>query len=121
MQKVANVSIMAMFVMYLLTAIFGYLTFYGKVNFSKIFHFIYIIHVNFIPFICLCVFVENVESELLEMYNKADTLMLCVRLAVLVAVTLTVPVVLFPVHTRDTLIDNHKLYMRTSFLIHVRL
>ncbi|KAI7797855.1 sodium-coupled neutral amino acid transporter 5 isoform X2 [Triplophysa rosa] len=68
MQKVANISITAMFVMYLLTAIFGYLTFY-----------------------------ENVESELLEMYDKADTLMLCVRLAVLVAVTLTVPVVLFPI------------------------
>ncbi|XP_056629293.1 sodium-coupled neutral amino acid transporter 5 [Triplophysa dalaica] len=68
MQRVANVSIMAMFIMYLLTAIFGYLTFY-----------------------------ENVQSELLEMYNKTDTLMLCVRLAVLVAVTLTVPVVLFPI------------------------
>lgn len=35
MQKVANISIAAMFVMYLLTAIFGYLTFYGKMNFSK--------------------------------------------------------------------------------------
>lgn len=30
MQTVANISILAMFVMYLLTAIFGYLTFYGK-------------------------------------------------------------------------------------------
>lgn len=30
MQNVANVSILAMFSMYLLTAIFGYLTFYGK-------------------------------------------------------------------------------------------
>lgn len=30
MQGVANISILAMFVMYLLTAIFGYLTFYGK-------------------------------------------------------------------------------------------
>lgn len=68
MQNVANISILAMFVMYLLTAIFGYLTFYG-----------------------------NVQSELLEMYSKKDTLMLCVRLAVLIAVTLTVPVVLFPI------------------------
>uniref|UniRef100_A0A673HPX0 Sodium-coupled neutral amino acid transporter 3-like n=1 Tax=Sinocyclocheilus rhinocerous TaxID=307959 RepID=A0A673HPX0_9TELE len=68
MQNVANISIMAMFVMYLLTAIFGYLTFYGKV-----------------------------DSELLKMYSKKDTLMLCVRLAVLIAVTLTVPVVLFPI------------------------
>lgn len=68
MQKVANISILAMFVMYLLTAIFGYLTFFA-----------------------------NVDSELLKMYNKNDILMLCVRLAVLVAVTLTVPVVLFPI------------------------
>uniref|UniRef100_A0A672PJE3 Sodium-coupled neutral amino acid transporter 5-like n=2 Tax=Sinocyclocheilus grahami TaxID=75366 RepID=A0A672PJE3_SINGR len=68
MQNVANISILAMFVMYLLTAIFGYLTFYGKV-----------------------------DSELLKMYSKKDTLMLCVRLAVLIAVTLTVPVVLFPI------------------------
>uniref|UniRef100_A0A8C7GI11 Solute carrier family 38 member 5b n=1 Tax=Oncorhynchus kisutch TaxID=8019 RepID=A0A8C7GI11_ONCKI len=71
MQGIANVSIMGMFVMYLLTAIFGYLTFY-----------------------------VNTESELLHTYSKVDpldTLILCVRVAVLVAVTLTVPVVLFPI------------------------
>lgn len=41
-----------------------------------------------------------VESELLHTYSQVDpldVLVLCVRLAVLVAVTLTVPVVLFPV------------------------
>ncbi|KAK2841082.1 hypothetical protein Q7C36_012661 [Tachysurus vachellii] len=71
MQNIANVSILSMFVMYLLTAVFGYLTFYG-----------------------------NTEPELLHTYSKVDpldTLILCVRLAVLVAVTLTVPVVLFPI------------------------
>lgn len=71
MQRVANISILAMFVMYLLTALFGYLTFYAAV-----------------------------ESELLHTYSRVDpldTLILCVRLAVLVAVTLTVPVVLFPI------------------------
>ncbi|XP_015233442.1 sodium-coupled neutral amino acid transporter 3-like [Cyprinodon tularosa] len=71
MQAVANVSILAMFVMYLLTAIFGYLTFYAAT-----------------------------ESELLHTYicvDPQDVLILCVRLAVLVAVTLTVPVVLFPI------------------------
>ncbi|XP_069560436.1 sodium-coupled neutral amino acid transporter 3-like [Brachyistius frenatus] len=71
MQKVANISILAMFVMYLLTALFGYLTFFG-----------------------------GVESELLHTYIRVDpldVLILCVRLAVLVAVTLTVPVVLFPI------------------------
>lgn len=71
MQNVANISILAMFIMYLLTAIFGYLTFYSAV-----------------------------ESELLHTYVRVDpldVLILCVRLAVLVAVTLTVPVVLFPI------------------------
>uniref|UniRef100_A0A8P4G700 Amino acid transporter transmembrane domain-containing protein n=1 Tax=Dicentrarchus labrax TaxID=13489 RepID=A0A8P4G700_DICLA len=71
MQNIGNVSILGMFIMYFLTAIFGYLTFY-----------------------------ENTEAELLHTYSKVDpldTLILCVRLAVLVAVTLTVPVVLFPI------------------------
>lgn len=49
-----------------------------------------------------CVCAGNTEAELLHTYSKVDpldTLILCVRLAVLVAVTLTVPVVLFPVRT----------------------
>nr|XP_020440931.1 sodium-coupled neutral amino acid transporter 3-like [Monopterus albus] len=71
MQNIGNVSILGMFIMYFLTAIFGYLTFYG-----------------------------NTEAELLHTYSKVDPLdilILCVRLAVLMAVTLTVPVVLFPI------------------------
>ncbi|CAB1421613.1 unnamed protein product [Pleuronectes platessa] len=54
MQGVANISILAMFVMYLMTALFGYLTFYGAV-----------------------------ESELLHTYSRLgfkDVLILCVRL-----------------------------------------
>ncbi|XP_053200186.1 sodium-coupled neutral amino acid symporter 2 isoform X1 [Scomber japonicus] len=73
MQGVANVSFLAMFIMYLLAALFGYLTFN--------------IHV---------------EDELLHTYSKLykfDVLLLIVRLAVLTAVTLTVPVVLFPIRT----------------------
>ncbi|XP_034984182.2 sodium-coupled neutral amino acid transporter 4 [Zootoca vivipara] len=76
MQSVANVSITGMLVMYLLAALFGYLTFYGEV-----------------------------EDELLHTYTKVytfDTLLLMVRLAVLVAVTLTVPIVLFPIRTSVT-------------------
>ncbi|KAK2488753.1 hypothetical protein MC885_003409 [Smutsia gigantea] len=68
MQAVANVSIGAMFCMYGLTVTFGYLTFYS-----------------------------SMEAEMLHMYSQQDLLILCVRLAVLLAVTLTVPVVLFPV------------------------
>ncbi|XP_036722233.1 sodium-coupled neutral amino acid transporter 4 isoform X4 [Balaenoptera musculus] len=70
MQTVSNVSITGMLIMYLLAALFGYLTFYGEV-----------------------------EDELLHAYSKVytfDTPLLMVRLAVLVAVTLTVPIVLFP-------------------------
>uniref|UniRef100_A0A8C2ADF0 Solute carrier family 38 member 4 n=1 Tax=Cyprinus carpio TaxID=7962 RepID=A0A8C2ADF0_CYPCA len=70
MQKVSNLSILAMLVMYLLSALFGYLTFY-----------------------------DHVEAELLHTFTKVykfDTMLLLVRLAVLTAVTLTVPIVLFP-------------------------
>ncbi|XP_041945384.1 sodium-coupled neutral amino acid transporter 3 isoform X1 [Alosa sapidissima] len=71
MQHVSNISILIMYTMYFLAALFGYLTFYDKV-----------------------------EPELLHTYSRIDpfdTLILCVRLAVLTAVTLTVPIVLFPV------------------------
>ncbi|KAM4615190.1 sodium-coupled neutral amino acid symporter 2 [Polymixia lowei] len=73
MQGVANVSFLAMFIMYLLAALFGYLTFNVRV-----------------------------EPELLHTYSKIyqfDVILLIVRLAVLTAVTLTVPVVLFPIRT----------------------
>lgn len=45
-------------------------------------------------------FPGEVEAELLHTYSRIDpydTLILCVRVAVLTAVTLTVPIVLFPV------------------------
>ncbi|XP_048803729.1 sodium-coupled neutral amino acid transporter 4 [Lagopus muta] len=73
MQNVSNVSITGMLIMYLLAGLFGYLTFYGEV-----------------------------EDELLHTYTRVytfDALLLSVRLAVLVAVTLTVPLVLFPIRS----------------------
>lgn len=71
MQMVSNISFFAMFVMYFLTAIFGYLTFY-----------------------------ENVQSDLLHKYqSKDDVLILTVRVAVIVAVILTVPVLFFTVRS----------------------
>ncbi|KAM9495516.1 sodium-coupled neutral amino acid transporter 4 isoform 1-T4 [Clarias gariepinus] len=73
MQNVSNLSILAMLIMYMLSALFGYLTFY-----------------------------DNVEAELLHTFTKVykfDTMLLCVRLAVLTAVTLTVPIVLFPIRS----------------------
>lgn len=76
MMNVSKISFFAMFLMYLLAALFGYLTFYGQV-----------------------------ESELLHTYSSivgTDILLLIVRLAVLMAVTLTVPVVIFPIRSSIT-------------------
>ncbi|XP_044133008.1 sodium-coupled neutral amino acid transporter 1 [Bufo gargarizans] len=71
MQQVSKISFFSMFLMYLLTAIFGYLTFYEKVG-----------------------------SELLGTYeDKSDVLLLTVRLAVIIAVILTVPVLFFTVRS----------------------
>ncbi|NP_001011056.1 sodium-coupled neutral amino acid transporter 2 [Xenopus tropicalis] len=73
MMNVSNVSFFAMFIMYLLAALFGYLTFYSKV-----------------------------EPELLHTYSKvfgAGVIFVVVRLAVLMAVTLTVPIVIFPIRS----------------------
>ncbi|XP_051507316.1 probable sodium-coupled neutral amino acid transporter 6 isoform X2 [Myxocyprinus asiaticus] len=70
MQNVTNISIFLSFVVYLISAIFGYLTFYA-----------------------------HVESELLlgyDTYLPRDVLVMSVRLAILLAVLLTVPLIHFP-------------------------
>lgn len=68
--------------------------------------------------VCVCVHAEHTEAELLHTYSEVDpldTLILCVRLAVLVAVTLTVPVVLFPVRTQDdSVYYNSNKYEKTK-------
>ncbi|XP_053325218.1 sodium-coupled neutral amino acid transporter 3 [Spea bombifrons] len=85
MQRVSNISIAVMYCMYFLAALFGYLTFHG-----------------------------HVESELLHTYSYVDPfdiLILCVRVAVLTAVTLTVPIVLFPVRRAI----HHMLFQNKEF------
>lgn len=70
MQRVANVSIFLSFVVYLISALFGYLTFY-----------------------------THVESELLlgyDTYLPRDVVVMSVRLAILLAVLFTVPLIHFP-------------------------
>ncbi|KAM6961272.1 putative sodium-coupled neutral amino acid transporter 6 [Aplochiton taeniatus] len=70
MQNVANVSIILSFLVYLTSALFGYLTFYGQVN-----------------------------SELLlsyDAYMPRDIMIMTVRLATLLAVLTTVPIIHFP-------------------------
>lgn len=63
-----------------------------------------IVHVC--PFsLCCSSNTDNVEAELLHTFTKVykfDTMLLLVRLAVLTAVTLTVPIVLFPVSTASS-------------------
>ncbi|XP_054651464.1 probable sodium-coupled neutral amino acid transporter 6 isoform X3 [Dunckerocampus dactyliophorus] len=70
MQNVTNVSISLSFLVYLVSALFGYLTFYA-----------------------------HVDSELLlgyDAYMPRDILVMTVRLAILIAVLLTVPLIHFP-------------------------
>ncbi|KAI4891612.1 hypothetical protein NFI96_027404 [Prochilodus magdalenae] len=70
MQNVANVSISLSFLVYLVSALFGYLTFYAQV-----------------------------DSELLlgyDAYMPRDVLVMTVRLVILLAVLLTVPLIHFP-------------------------
>ncbi|XP_041810057.1 probable sodium-coupled neutral amino acid transporter 6 [Chelmon rostratus] len=70
MQNVTNVSIGLSFLLYLISAVFGYLTFYAHVN-----------------------------SELLlgyDTYLPRDIMVMVVRLAILLSVLLTVPLIHFP-------------------------
>ncbi|XP_075470951.1 solute carrier family 38 member 6 isoform X2 [Ascaphus truei] len=70
MQNVANLGIVISFLIYFISALFGYLTFYDKV-----------------------------ESELLQGYSRYlpnDALITSVRLLILLAVLLTVPLIHFP-------------------------
>ncbi|KAM9355943.1 putative sodium-coupled neutral amino acid transporter 6 isoform 2-T2 [Pholidichthys leucotaenia] len=70
MQNVANISISLSFLLYFISALFGYLTFYAYV-----------------------------ESELLlsyDVYLPRDVVMTTVRLAILLSVLLTVPLIHFP-------------------------
>lgn len=56
---------------------------------------------------------DHVEAELLHTFTKVykfDTWLLMVRLAVLTAVTLTVPIVLFPVSTK-----THRMHAKHAF------
>ncbi|XP_068608195.1 probable sodium-coupled neutral amino acid transporter 6 [Brachionichthys hirsutus] len=78
MQNVTNVSIALSFLLYLISAVFGYLTFYA-----------------------------HVESELLlsyDAYLPRDVMVMTVRLAILSSVLLTVPLVQFPARKAVTLL-----------------
>ncbi|XP_041070806.1 probable sodium-coupled neutral amino acid transporter 6 isoform X3 [Carcharodon carcharias] len=70
MQKAVNIGITLSFSVYMLSALFGYLTFYGKV-----------------------------DSQLLHSYSQylpRDTLIMSVRICILFSVLLTVPLINFP-------------------------
>ncbi|XP_061824845.1 probable sodium-coupled neutral amino acid transporter 6 isoform X2 [Nerophis lumbriciformis] len=91
MQNVTNVSISLSFLLYLISALFGYLTFYA-----------------------------HVDSELLlgyDAYMPRDIMVMTVRLAILIAVLLTVPLIHFPARKAIILLlrGNHPF----SWLIHI--
>ncbi|KAM4625074.1 putative sodium-coupled neutral amino acid transporter 6 [Polymixia lowei] len=78
MQNVTNVSISLSFMVYMLSALFGYLTFYA-----------------------------HVDSELLlsyDAYMPRDVMVMTVRLAILLAVLLTVPLIHFPARKAATML-----------------
>ncbi|KAM6912675.1 putative sodium-coupled neutral amino acid transporter 6 isoform 2-T4 [Xenentodon cancila] len=91
MQNVSNISIGLSFLFYFISALFGYLTFYS-----------------------------HVESELLlayDAYLPRDIMVMTVRLAILVSVLLTVPLIHFPARKAVILL----LYGRREFswLVHI--
>ncbi|XP_055026015.1 probable sodium-coupled neutral amino acid transporter 6 [Misgurnus anguillicaudatus] len=90
MQNVTNVSIFLSLVLYLISALFGYLTFYA-----------------------------HVDSELLRGYDTylpRDALVMSVRFAILLAVLLTVPLIHFP--TRKSLLMLFSGARDSSWLSH---
>lgn len=107
MQNVTNVSISLSFLLYLISAVFGYLTFYGK---PEVTHFTTTTvaaspsRVGIVPSLCSCLLlIAHVKSELLLSYNvhmPRDIMVMTVRLAILLSVLLTVPLIHFPVSDR---------------------
>ncbi|XP_062851763.1 probable sodium-coupled neutral amino acid transporter 6 [Trichomycterus rosablanca] len=90
MQNIANVSISLSFLVYLVSAVFGYLTFYSQV-----------------------------DSELLrgyDVYLPRDVVVMVVRLAILLAVLLTVPLIHFP--ARKALLTLFRGQREFSWLSH---
>ncbi|XP_019737295.1 putative sodium-coupled neutral amino acid transporter 6 [Hippocampus comes] len=78
MQNVTNVGISLSFLLYLVSALFGYLTFYA-----------------------------HVDSELLlsyDVYIPRDIMVMTVRLAILISVLLTIPLIHFPARKAVTLL-----------------
>lgn len=91
MQKVVNIGITLSFSVYMLSALFGYLTFYGKV-----------------------------DSQLLHTYSQYlqhDTIIMSVRLCLLFSVLLTVPLLNFPARKSLTLLCFSNL--RFSWFRHI--
>ncbi|KAK7835898.1 hypothetical protein U0070_003989 [Myodes glareolus] len=86
MQNVTNTAIALSFLLYYVSALFGYLTFYGE----------YVLNSSYC---CFNLFTDRVESELLQGYSQYlphDVAVMAVKLCILCAVLLTVPLIHFP-------------------------
>lgn len=99
MQKVANVGVGLSFLIYLVSAMFGYLTFYGKSpRRDTLYSLRSPCHRLF------TVSAARVDSQLLlgyDAYLPRDIMIISVRLAILLSVLLTVPLIHFPVSNKD--------------------
>lgn len=103
MQNVANLGIGLSMLLYLISALFGYLTFYGKSSpFPTTTLSLRLLGSASFSSDRMPAFIAHVESELLlgyDMYLPHDMLVMTVRLAILLSVLLTVPLIQFPVST----------------------
>lgn len=101
MQNVSNLGIGLSFLLYFVSALFGYLTFYGKPAAPHVTEFTLCLR----PHPSCPLLVGHVESELLLGYNTylpRDLMVMTVRVAILLSVLLTVPLIHFPVSAPDT-------------------
>lgn len=103
MQSVANLGIGLSMLLYLISALFGYLTFYGRsAHFPTATLSLRLLASASFSSDRIPAFIAHVESELLLGYDKYlrhDMVVMTVRLAILLDVLLTVPLIQFPVST----------------------
>lgn len=103
MQNVANLGIGLSMLLYLISALFGYLTFYGRsAHFPITTLSLRLLASASFSSDRMPAFIAHVESELLLGYDKYlphDMVVMTVRLAILLSVLLTVPLIQFPVST----------------------
>lgn len=120
MQNITNISISLSFTLYMISAVFGYLTFYGRPG-ADTGYVPPVISASLLLFMCVCLlFTAHAESELLlgySAYLPRDVLVMTVRIAILISVLLTVPLIHFPVSApvRKSRVNKSRIYKTPYF------